>query len=107
MKLVRALIVAAAGVGLFAFAAPADAQMRGHGGGSVAAFHGHPGGWHGGQPWWGWHGHPGWDGVETSPLDSMAIHIGLGLSAWLPTRLRLLCLPTSARIMAAAASSRL
>jgi hypothetical protein len=67
MKLGRALIVAAAGAGLLAFAAPAHAQWHGHGGVSGAAWHGNPGsGWHG-QPWgwhghpgWGWHGHPGW-----------------------------------------------
>lgn len=61
MKLGKALIVAAAGAGLLAFAAPADAQMHGRRGGvSVAAWHGHPGwGWHG-RPWWGWRGRPGW-----------------------------------------------
>jgi hypothetical protein len=59
MKLGRALIVAAAGAVLLAFAAPTDAQWHGHGGVSGAAWHGNPGwGWHG-QPW-GWHGHPGW-----------------------------------------------
>ena len=64
MKLGKVLLVAAAGIGLLAFAAPANAQMRGRGGASVAAFHGHSGGgWHGngwhGHPGWGW-GHPGW-----------------------------------------------
>ena len=64
MKLGKVLLVAAAVVGLLAFASPANAQMRGRGGASVAAFHNHGGGgWHGhgwhGHPWWGW-GHPGW-----------------------------------------------
>ena len=60
MKLGKTLIVAAAGAGLLAFAAPADAQMRGRGGVSATAFHGGPGwGWHG-NPGWGWRGRPGW-----------------------------------------------
>jgi hypothetical protein len=62
MKLGRALIVAAAGAVLLAFAAPAHAQRHGPGGVSGAAWHGNPGsGWRG-QPW-GWHGQPwGWHG---------------------------------------------
>ena len=60
MKIGKLLVLAAAAVGLFAFAAPANAQMRGHGGVAAAGWHG--GAWHGhpghGGPWW--HGHPGW-----------------------------------------------
>src|SRR4029453_17000238 len=50
MRLCRSLIGAVAVLTRLAFASPASAQRRGHGGG---------GGWHG-RPGWGWHGHPGW-----------------------------------------------
>lgn len=57
MKLDRALIVAFAGAALLAFAPPADARGRGHGGFPAAShWHGNPGfGWRG-HPGWGWHG---------------------------------------------------
>src|SRR5450432_1297675 len=55
MKLGRALIVAFAGAALLVFAAPANAQWRGHGGSPGATrWQGHAG--------WGWHGRPGWGG---------------------------------------------
>ena len=71
MKLGRALIVAFAGASVLAFAAPAKAQRRGHGGfAGATSWHGRPGwGWHGGHgnvrfvvggfPRWGW-GYPYW-----------------------------------------------
>jgi hypothetical protein len=63
MKLGRVFIVAFAGAGLLAFAAPANAQWRGHGGFPAAnRWQGHAGwGWRG-RPGWGWRGHPGWHG---------------------------------------------
>lgn len=56
MKIIKALAIVAVMAGCWALATPAEAQMRGHGGGNM-----HGGGnWHGSGNWHGgnWHGGP-------------------------------------------------
>jgi hypothetical protein len=65
MKVYRSFIGAAAVAMLLAFASPASAQWRGHGGG----------GWHG-RPGWGWHGHSGWR------WGGPRVAIGIGVPFW-------------------------